>query len=75
MMQKPGRNKNSTKKTSIKKRVKTRETILKCFVMQEKALLIFLMDLLQEYLKLSIKQNKEQDLKYYLLNKCLKDYQ
>ena len=31
--------------------------------MQEKALMIFLMNILQEYLKLNIKENKEQVLK------------
>ena len=31
--------------------------------MQEKVLMIFLMNILQEYLKLNIKENKEQDLK------------
>ena len=32
--------------------------------MQERQLLIFLMNILQEHLKLDVKQKKEQDLKY-----------
>ena len=51
-------------KKNLLKRVEMHETILKYFIMLEKTLLIFLMNLLQEHLKLDIKQNKEQDLKY-----------
>ena len=34
------------------------------FIMQEKQLLIILMNILQEHLKQGVKQKKEQDLKY-----------
>ena len=33
-------------------------------MMQEKPLLIFMINILQEHLKLDVKQKKEQDLKY-----------
>ena len=46
------------------KRVRKQEQIVKIFIMQEKQLLIFLMNSLQEHLKLDVKQKKRQDLKY-----------
>ena len=47
-----------------KKHLLKQEQVLKIFIMQEKQLLIFLKNILQEYLKLNVKQKKEQDLKY-----------
>ena len=49
---------------TFKKKVGKQEQILKIFTMQEKQLLIFLRNLLQEHLKLGVKQKKEQDLIY-----------
>ena len=46
------------------KRVEKREQILKIFTRQKQKLLIFLMNILQVYQKLNIKQNKEKDSKY-----------
>ena len=40
------------------------EKILKIFIVQEKQLLIFLMNIFQKHLKLDVKQKTEQDLKY-----------
>ena len=52
------------KKDIYQKRVGKQEQILKIFIMQERRLLIFLMNILQEHLKLDVKPKKEQDLKY-----------
>ena len=51
-------------KNIYQKKIRKQKQILKIFVMQEKLLLIFLMNILQEHLKLGTKQKKEQDLKY-----------
>ena len=48
------------------------------FITKEKIKLynqIIIIILLKLYLKLCIKQKREQDLKYYLLDICIKDYQ
>ena len=47
--------------------------ILKIFLTQAKKLSNYIIIMLRLYLKLCIKQNREQDLKYSLLNKCFKD--
>ena len=46
-------------KKYLSKRVRKLEQILKIFTMQEKLLLIFLMNILQEHLKLGVKQKKK----------------
>ena len=55
--------------TIEKKFNSTQQKILKIFITQKKKIMLKL------DLKLCIKQNMEQDLKYYFLNKCFKDYQ
>ena len=50
-------------KDIYQKRVKKQEQILKIFIMQEKQLLIFLLNILQEQLKLDVKKEKGTGLK------------
>ena len=66
--------KKETKNINQKSK-KTHCIILKCFTKQGMVLLNFLMIILQWYPKQKMKQPKEEDLKYYLLNKYLKDCQ
>ena len=47
--------------------------ILKIFLTQAKKLSNYIIIMLRLYLKLCVKQNWEQDLKYSLLNECFKD--
>ena len=49
--------------------------ILKIFITQKTKLSNYIMIMLKLYLKLCIKQNREQELKYQLINKFFKDYQ
>ena len=49
--------------------------ILEIFMIQDKKLSIYLMIMQKLYLKLFMKQNRHQDLKYQLLNNCFKVYQ
>ena len=51
------------RKNIYQKRVRKQEQILKIFTMQEKQLLIFLMNILQPHLKLGVKQKKGTGLK------------
>ena len=58
-----GRNKKRKQQKKIKEK-KAHYTILKRFTKQETRLLIFLMIILQWYVKQKMKQLKEQDSKY-----------
>ena len=62
-------------KTKSKDQLDNNRKKSKFSIIQEKNLLNYIMIILKLYLKLSKKQNKEQDLSYKLLNKCSKYYQ
>ena len=70
-----GEIKRVQKRHLLKESREARTNIENLYNARKAAIDFFLMNILQEHLKLGVKQKKEQDLKYQFLNKCFKDYQ